>query len=165
MILKGEVLGVNLADLSNSRYKNAQENADVFNEINVNGSVFFHGLVSGFNITELCSFAFGNNENKELFLEGADTHLYTKPSFIKPFSGPTLIKEDLETQFLNKNDINKVKQHAWFKNKPTQFIGYITFDEINFLNNITCYVSFEFLPKTIQLLFFFLYRVMLVELV
>lgn len=62
--------GVNLEELSSDRYKDGHEKASVFNEINVKGKVFFGGLVSGFNTSEICSFAYGNNENRKLIIEG-----------------------------------------------------------------------------------------------
>lgn len=72
----GELKGVSLEDLSNIKYNNNQMKANVFNEINVNGSVFFGGLVTGANISELCSFAQDNNDNKRLIVEGLKFPFY-----------------------------------------------------------------------------------------
>lgn len=68
--LKGEIADIKLEELNSDKYNGDLEKTNVFNEINVNGSVFFDGLISGFNISELCAFAFGNNENKKLVVEG-----------------------------------------------------------------------------------------------
>lgn len=70
MLLKGHIHGVNLADLTAERIKIRRAKTGVFNEINVGGTVFFGGYVAGFNTTELCAFAHGNNENKTLIIEG-----------------------------------------------------------------------------------------------
>lgn len=70
IVLKGEIADIKLEELSSDKYNGDQQKASTYNEINVNGSVFFDGLISGFNLSELCSFAFGNNGNKKLIVEG-----------------------------------------------------------------------------------------------
>lgn len=70
ILLKGQIEGIDLNALSSSNYKGRLEDASIFNEIKVGGTVHFNGLVSGFNTSEICSFAYGNNTKKKLIIEG-----------------------------------------------------------------------------------------------
>lgn len=70
ILLKNQLEDVKLEELKIENYKSKAEKMDNFNEIIVDGSVFFDGLVNDLNATKLCDFAFGSNEHKKLIIEG-----------------------------------------------------------------------------------------------
>lgn len=133
--------GVNLDELSSDRYRDRWEKAGVFNEINVKGQVVFGGLVSGFNTSELCSFVYANNDSRTLIIEGLFLFAHKLLFAAKTFSGSARIENNLKTKFVNKYDIETIKNNAWFKNKPTRLSGYFTFDKMHFNNSLSCSVS------------------------
>ncbi|KAF5285037.1 hypothetical protein FQR65_LT02349 [Abscondita terminalis] len=123
--LDGAFESLNLKDIVLSNVEDVQTIVDEItfkSEVNVNGQVFFNGLVSGFNISELCEFTYnrGNKQPPNLLIKG-------NVFFVK---GP-------EVNTINQVPIRHLLDTVWFADRNCEITGEMEFENVIFQEDVT----------------------------